>query len=170
MTVAGRRPPSRWSWRSALGAFTMVASSSIERWYAAGVAAARTVRPVSGLVEALPRRSERSGHANRCGPADDVTRGEGAVDRGGGPESLAESGFRGERGGRGIVTPGQGRRDGRVADHIQTDPVLLGGRDQGADEMVSGTDRDTATDHRVGDGRRGRVALAGSRAHPLGVD
>ena len=30
MTVAGRRPPSRWSWRSAFGAATMVARSGTD--------------------------------------------------------------------------------------------------------------------------------------------
>ena len=36
--------------------------------------------------------------------------------------------------------------------------------------MVGDTERDAATDQRVGDGRGGRVALVGGGAHPLAVD
>src|SRR5690348_17698807 len=33
MTVAGRRPPSRWSWRRALGAVWIVSGRSMAGWY-----------------------------------------------------------------------------------------------------------------------------------------
>ena len=46
---------------------------------------------------------------------------------------------------------------------------LLGLGHERADDVVGDTERDAAAHERVGDGRRGRVALVGRRAHPVAV-
>ena len=117
---------------------------------------------------AVPAAAKRGRHAGRRGPTDDVARGERPVDRGGGPQRVADPG-----------SPASARRDSRRrpprGPARSSRPRPRRGRRPAASACATSEpttwwaarNGDAAPDQRVGDGRRGRVALGRGRPHPL---
>ena len=84
--------------------------------------------------------------------------------------SSPRSGCLGETGRRRVAARPERQPDHRVRHGVEADPRRLGLGDERADDVVRRPEGDAAPDERVGHGRRGRVALAGRRGHPGGVD
>src|SRR4051812_49583471 len=140
MTVAGRRPPSRWSWSIAFGALTMVSRSGISRWYLPADAVRRSARS----AEPFAGGGERGGDPPRSRPTDDVARRERAVDRGGVTECVSDAGVPRECHGYGVAAPAQRTSDHRVRGGVErdagTDAMItsaLGGRDRKSTRLNS---------------------------------
>src|SRR3954454_22125054 len=132
MTVAGRRPPSRWSWSIAFGALTMVSRSGISRWYLPADAVRRSAR--SG--EPFAGGGERRGDPPGSRPTDDVARRERAVDRGGVTEGVFDAGVVGES--RDLLVGGRPvrARDHLARDGAEPDAVRCRLRDERPDDVV----------------------------------
>ena len=177
--VAGRSPPSRWSWSRALGALRMVSSVSTRVLlgrYPDRSAPRGTRCDLGGGAgqagpEALLRGRECRRDAVRRRAAGDVRRGQRPLDRGRGAQGRRDPPLlrKVPRGGvvraverrpeRLVREPGEGR-----------DPLGLRAAHEPADDVVGRPERDPAQDERVRERGRRRVALLGRRAHPVAVD
>ena len=130
----------------------------------------RLGRPLDRLERRSPGQpplvqARASGGERGCDPggrraADDVARGQRAIDRGRGSRSASPIPGSSARRGRGRVAAGAEREaDHRVGDLVEADARALRLGHERADDVVGGTERDPAPDQGVGDGGRGRVAL-----------
>src|SRR4051794_28107969 len=166
MTVAGRRPPSRWSWSIAFGALTMVSRSGISRWYLPADAVRRSARS----AEPFPGGGERGGDPPGSCPTDDVARRERAVDRGGVTECVSDAGVPRECHGYGVAAPAQRTSDHRVRGGVERDAGPFRLPDERPDDVVGDTERHAAPDQCVRDGRRCGVPLARGIRHPSRIN
>ena len=161
MIVCGRRPPSRWSWRSTFGRPPDRTSRS-----SAG-------RRGSRGPSRLARRSAIAA-ATRAGAVPPITshdaraasiRGGRAAGRRRRPGSAARAAAAGSSG------PARARVDRRVVERGPgRSPAASAAAHQAAHDVVGGPERDAPPDEGVGDGGGGDVALVGGRAHPDPID